>query len=352
MRRVLSAAIFATALAGLSSAEAATSGYGWRRGVSLAGQASMVLRARDPKFALELSCALDPKRRLRFSLFLYIGREWTYVSEILPLWLDGSQFSMEVGGSEDGVSLADAVEDNAAAMSSEAFRRITAARTIEIPGKSERSALPDILRFDNDGPESQVTAFRNACARIGSPRSDVARKIAPGQTTSIFEPLAAAAPATPEPAAPAAAPVTSPVETPAVVAAAPTPTPAAPAEVAPPVEPVAVNRTGGTPAGRYLFDIVKLQPYASTWKSLLGRRPPRWLASLNGPATPSTAVTIGGESFELADICEAHNCMDATFVVLFSADGRRAVGMLRENRAVSYLGNPTAEQRRVMLQHK
>lgn len=105
-----------------------------------------------------------------------------------------------------------------------------------------------------------------------------------------------------------------------------------------------------TPAAakdEYLFDVMKTQTYRQAWVSMLqgAKGLPHWLAEVTGHnnyvATPGTRSTIGGATFRAFHACEAHNCGDSQFEVMFSSDGSHAYGMFVENgRPPRWFGAP------------
>jgi Inhibitor of vertebrate lysozyme (Ivy) len=87
----------------------------------------------------------------------------------------------------------------------------------------------------------------------------------------------------------------------------------------------------------YLFDVMKNQTFRQAWVAMLqsSKDLPRWLGEITGHnnyvATPGMRTTIGGAAYRAFHACEAHNCGDSQFEVIFLPDGSRAYGMFVEN---------------------
>jgi hypothetical protein len=83
----------------------------------------------------------------------------------------------------------------------------------------------------------------------------------------------------------------------------------------------------------YLFDLLGDDPYLDAWNGMLaGETVPGWVKTyakdFNGPATPSTKVSVGGEPYTLAWVCKAHDCGDNQLYVLFAPGAQPAWGLL------------------------
>lgn len=105
----------------------------------------------------------------------------------------------------------------------------------------------------------------------------------------------------------------------------------------------------------YLFELLKQAPYRAAWTEMLkGEAVPGWVASyaktFNGPASPVTAVTVGGESDTLAWVCKTHDCRDNQLHVLFAPGGSRAWALLSEDSQQRFLGHPTESVQAVLKQ--
>ncbi len=106
--------------------------------------------------------------------------------------------------------------------------------------------------------------------------------------------------------------------------------------------------------GSYLFDLLKKPTYAQAFRKMIagvaGRE--KWLAERGGPAGPggpSKAITVAGTPYELVDTCKQHDCSDNRVFIIFSTDGSRAWGILRQPRGDSFMGNPDVAQRAALL---
>lgn len=109
---------------------------------------------------------------------------------------------------------------------------------------------------------------------------------------------------------------------------------------------------GSTPAfaaegsgGPYLFDLMKQPADRAAWDGMLaGETVPAWVEgyakTLDGPATPSIGVSVGGETYTLAFTCKAHDCGDNQLYVLFSSAGGKAWGLLIAGKERKWLGGP------------
>jgi hypothetical protein len=101
---------------------------------------------------------------------------------------------------------------------------------------------------------------------------------------------------------------------------------------------------------QFLFDVMKTPAYRHAWIEMLAgaKGLPPWIGQITGKnnyvATPGTTATIGGSSYRLFHACEAHNCGGSQFEVIFTADGNRAFGMLKdENHPTRWFGAPDAQ---------
>lgn len=99
----------------------------------------------------------------------------------------------------------------------------------------------------------------------------------------------------------------------------------------------------------YLFDVMKNPAYRQAWIAMMsgGDGAPRWLGQVTGKgnyvATPGRRAAIGGANYRFFHACEAHNCAGSQFEVMFTADGRRAYGMLLvEGHPPRWYGGPDA----------
>ncbi|WAC27875.1 Ivy family c-type lysozyme inhibitor [Ancylobacter sp. SL191] len=96
--------------------------------------------------------------------------------------------------------------------------------------------------------------------------------------------------------------------------------------------------------GRYLFNVVKTDPYRSAFNRMIAalRKTEPWLD--NGVTAPSVTVVARGLRFEVFSICQPHNCSDNHMQVLFSPDSTRAYGVLMTPNGARVFGGPNAAQ--------
>jgi hypothetical protein len=102
------------------------------------------------------------------------------------------------------------------------------------------------------------------------------------------------------------------------------------------------------PNAPYLFDLMKQPAYLAAWKGMVaGETVPPWVVTfektLNGTATPSKQVPVGGEPYTLAWVCKPHDCGDNQLYVLFAPGARQAWGLLvSAGNKRRWLGKPDA----------
>jgi hypothetical protein len=106
--------------------------------------------------------------------------------------------------------------------------------------------------------------------------------------------------------------------------------------------------------GPVLGDLLKLPAYRSAWVSMLaGAVLPPWVEeytkTLDGPATPSIAVTVGDNIYTLGFTCQPNNCGDNQLYVLFSPNGAKAWGLLLTGKEKTWLGSPDESIRDTFL---
>ncbi|MCB2017088.1 MAG: hypothetical protein KDF54_06205 [Hydrogenophaga sp.] len=105
----------------------------------------------------------------------------------------------------------------------------------------------------------------------------------------------------------------------------------------------------------YLFDLLDQPAHRKAWNALFEGEEgvDAWLSgyaeSRSGPANAGKLVTLGGVAHQVNTVCKAHACGDNLFVVLFSADGSQAWGLLlKDGKTERYFGHPD-EQRKAAL---
>ncbi|HEV7915287.1 MAG TPA: Ivy family c-type lysozyme inhibitor [Albitalea sp.] len=70
----------------------------------------------------------------------------------------------------------------------------------------------------------------------------------------------------------------------------------------------------------------------------LGRE--RWLARLDGPATPVKPVTVAGAQYQLVSVCKNHDCQDNNLVLLYAAPSKTVYGKLLQRGRPLLVGAP------------
>ena len=102
-----------------------------------------------------------------------------------------------------------------------------------------------------------------------------------------------------------------------------------------------------------LFDLVRLQPYSTAWTTLLKHagKIDDWIATLSGPGGPAVFTVVRGDRYVVGSICKAHACESDQLYVLFGAGGKYAKALiLSDEHLPRWLGNPNAEQQRILMQ--
>jgi hypothetical protein len=108
-------------------------------------------------------------------------------------------------------------------------------------------------------------------------------------------------------------------------------------------------------AGPYLFDLLNRPAYLIAWNVLFTgeKNIPSWLAAYattkDGPAMPGTEVNLRDGRYQINLVCQAHDCGNNRFYVLFSAEGKQAWGLLlTNNQEERFFGQPDAEKMKVL----
>ncbi|NTV60656.1 MAG: lysozyme inhibitor [Chlorobiaceae bacterium] len=94
-----------------------------------------------------------------------------------------------------------------------------------------------------------------------------------------------------------------------------------------------------------MFDLVKKPTYKKAWEGMFRHEKgvPVWLVRVEGPATPVEQVKANGVTYQHTSVCKAHDCASNMFHVIFSADGRKAWGLLLVNETNErFFGAPDA----------
>lgn len=109
-------------------------------------------------------------------------------------------------------------------------------------------------------------------------------------------------------------------------------------------------------SGRFLFRVVAESEThrAALAKLVRGRGGiPNWVRNMisrdNYVALASEAVEVAGTPMELFRACQPKNCPDSEIRVLFSADGKRVVMLIRDTKAgEQLLGEPSEAEQAVL----
>ncbi len=102
--------------------------------------------------------------------------------------------------------------------------------------------------------------------------------------------------------------------------------------------------TAASAQSRYLFDLLKNEPYHTAWTTMFagekGLSP--WLRDYQKTQValemPSKTVTINDQSYTSLFVCKMHECGPNQFYVLFSPQGDKAWGLLKP--AGRWFGKP------------
>ena len=108
----------------------------------------------------------------------------------------------------------------------------------------------------------------------------------------------------------------------------------------------------GLPA--YPWDLRKKMPvhYQAYLKILpAGLKRTAWFGRFDGTGMPVKRVTVDGKAYFAGGICKPHDCADNYLTFLITADGLRAVAMVKAAETVGRiveLGNPMTAEREFM----
>ncbi|MEQ1515834.1 MAG: Ivy family c-type lysozyme inhibitor [Usitatibacteraceae bacterium] len=84
----------------------------------------------------------------------------------------------------------------------------------------------------------------------------------------------------------------------------------------------------------YLYDVLAKPAYGKSWNALFRgeKKVDPWLAKYfktkDGPATPGSAVKLGGTQCQVYFVCKTHDCDRNRFLVMFAPNGSAAWGVL------------------------
>ena len=104
----------------------------------------------------------------------------------------------------------------------------------------------------------------------------------------------------------------------------------------------------------YLYDVITKPAYKHSITAIVAGQPlESWVKAVlsgeEGFGTPGKAVSAGGVSYELYDVCQPHNCGGNFFYVLFTPEGGQAWAVLtKDDRVLRFYGNPNAAQQRIL----
>lgn len=92
---------------------------------------------------------------------------------------------------------------------------------------------------------------------------------------------------------------------------------------------------------QYRWDLLKRSDFRTAYNRMLGaNKHEKWLR-LSGLGNMSKHVVINQRSLVMTDSCKMHDCGTHNIVVLYDPDSMIAYGMLRNDREITYLGNPS-----------
>jgi hypothetical protein len=103
-------------------------------------------------------------------------------------------------------------------------------------------------------------------------------------------------------------------------------------------------------AEEYLFELLEQPKYINTWNKLISsqKNVDPWLAEYSktkdGPAGKGSVVQLNGNSYQINFVCKTHDCGNNKFIVMFSADGNNAWGILLKNQEETLFGSPDSEK--------
>ncbi|QND83149.1 Vertebrate c-type lysozyme inhibitor [Chromobacterium vaccinii] len=133
-----------------------------------------------------------------------------------------------------------------------------------------------------------------------------------------------------------------------------------------PAAPVAAAPASSAPAAEAVFAELARQPaYQAAWMSMMAaaKDAPEWLREARATSAPYHAAIIAGKRYLAGEMCKPHDCAGNRFFGLFSADKRRALGLLvtvadapeavdhpAKHASYRWLGKPDKEQRAYLMQ--
>lgn len=91
------------------------------------------------------------------------------------------------------------------------------------------------------------------------------------------------------------------------------------------------------------WDLLKDPKFKSAYYRALGPKVKEsWLADLDGPATPTTKISVAGNEYVFAKSCKNHDCGDNNVVLLYSAAQGKVYGKIFDRRRALLIGDPPA----------
>lgn len=105
----------------------------------------------------------------------------------------------------------------------------------------------------------------------------------------------------------------------------------------------------------YLYDILEKPTYLKSWKNLFltEKKVDSWLLGYaktkDGPTSPRGTVQINNMVYQVGEVCEAHNCGDNHFHVLFAPNGAKAWGLqVKDGNNERFFGKPDDQIKNVL----
>jgi hypothetical protein len=97
-------------------------------------------------------------------------------------------------------------------------------------------------------------------------------------------------------------------------------------------------------AAQYPWEWLKDGGFKTAYVKALGSKSKeRWLMELPGPSVRSRSVAIGVRDYVLLQSCKPHDCADRNVVLIYDRDANVVYGKLKEEHAITWLGNPAPE---------
>jgi hypothetical protein len=91
------------------------------------------------------------------------------------------------------------------------------------------------------------------------------------------------------------------------------------------------------------WDLLSDRKFKSAYHKVLGPKVREdWLATLDGPAVPTSKINVAGSEYVFASSCKNHDCADNNVVLLYSPTLGKVYGKVFDRRRASLIGNPPA----------